>query len=305
MEKLIILTGPTGIGKTEISLQVAKTYNCQIISADSMQIYKRCDIGTDKISIKNTEIKHYMIDEVEPWENYSVATFQEKAKKIITELNNKNILPLVVGGTGLYINSLVYNLNFSNVSADKVFRQRLNKLADENGTEYIFNKLYDLDKTSALNIDKNNRNRIIRALEINKFNGNKANNFREKNDQYELIFLGLYMNREDLYKRINNRVDQMISKGLVDEVQNLINMGLDKNSQSLNAIGYKEVVEYLNKKIDYYTMIDEIKKHSRHYAKRQITWFKRDDRIKWFDRQDPKCLDLIIKYIGEKCEKIL
>lgn len=300
MEKLIILTGPTGIGKTELSLEIAKKFKCQIISADSMQIYKKLDIGTDKINFDNTDIKHHMIDIVEPDEEFSVSDFQIMAKKIIHDLNKKNTIPLVVGGTGLYINSLVYDLDFSKSPKDDNLRIKLEEEGKKYGLDFLVDKLLSLDREAIKKVDLANKRRVIRALEIILNGGQKDNNFRAYNNDYDLIFIGLYMDRSKLYERINKRVDQMIDKGLVDEVKRLLDQGLMKNSQSLKAIGYKEVISYLKGQLSYDHMICDIKKNSRHYAKRQITWFKRDERIKWFNREEPSIKNQIINYIGER-----
>ncbi len=300
MEKLVIITGPTGIGKTEISLKLAKKYKGEIISSDSMQIYKKLDIGTAKLDLSKTTIPHYMIDVVEADENFSVAEFKNKSKKIISDINERGRLPFVVGGTGLYINSLVYNLDFTETEADYQYRNELNKILEKNGSEVLYNKLLDLNSDMAEKIHKNNGQRIIRALEILKNGNEKGNNFRQENKDYNLVYIGLNMDRERLYDRINDRVDKMINLGLVEEVKGLLNDGIDKNSQSLKAIGYKEVISYLDNEIDYDEMVELIKKNSRHYAKRQLTWFRRDERIKWFDRESENLLEDIENYIDSK-----
>ena len=300
MEKLVIITGPTGIGKTEISLKLAKKYKGEIISSDSMQIYKKLDIGTAKLDLSKTTIPHYMIDVVEADENFSVAEFKNKSKKIISGINERGGIPFVVGGTGLYINSLVYNLDFTETEADYQYRNELNKILEKDGSEILYNKLLDLNSDMAEKIHKNNGQRIIRALEILKNGNEKGNNFRQENKDYNLVYIVLNMDRERLYDRINDRVDKMINLGLVEEVKGLLNDGIDKNSQSLKAIGYKEVISYLDNEIDYDEMVELIKKNSRHYAKRQLTWFRRDDRIKWFDRESENLLEDIENYIDSK-----
>lgn len=300
MEKLVIITGPTGIGKTEISLRLAKKYKGEIISSDSMQIYKKLDIGTAKLDLSKTTIPHYMIDVVEADENFSVAEFKNKSKKIISDINERGGIPFVVGGTGLYINSLVYNLDFTETEADYQYRNELNKILEKDGSEILYNKLLDLNSDMAEKIHKNNGQRIIRALEILKNGNEKGNNFRQENKDYNLVYIGLNMDRERLYDRINDRVDKMINLGLVEEVKGLLNDGIDKNSQSLKAIGYKEVISYLDNEIDYDEMVELIKKNSRHYAKRQLTWFRRDERIKWFDRESENLLEDIENYIDSK-----
>lgn len=300
MENLVIITGPTGIGKTELSLELAKKYKGEIISSDSMQIYKKLNIGTAKIDLNNTSIPHHMIDIIEPSDNFTVADFKNSAKKIIADINNRNGLPFLVGGTGLYINSLVYNLDFTETEPDYEYRYELREILEEEGSEFLYEKLQEQDRDMAEKIHKNNGQRIIRALEILKSGNKKGDNFREENKDYNLIYIGLNMDRSKLYEKINQRVDKMIDLGLVDEVKNLLDEGLDKNSQSLKAIGYKEVISYLDGEIDFDEMVDLIKKNSRHYAKRQLTWFRRDERIKWFDRESDTILPDIENYIDSK-----
>lgn len=302
MENLLIITGPTGIGKTEISLKLANKYKGEIISSDSMQIYKKLDIGTAKVDLDKTDIPHHMVDILEAHENFSVADFKFKAKEIISDINKRGGLPILVGGTGLYINSIVYNLDFTETKADYEYRDELRKMLEEKGSEFLYNKLFNLNKDMAEKIHPNNGQRIIRALEILKSGNEKENNFRQENEDYNLIFIGLNMDRERLYERINSRVYKMIELGLVDEVRSLLDQGLDKNSQSLKAIGYKEVISYLEGEIEYSEMIDLIKKNSRHYAKRQLTWFRRDGRIKWFDRESDNLLEEIETYIDSKLD---
>lgn len=302
MENLLIITGPTGIGKTEISLKLANKYKGEIISSDSMQIYKKLDIGTAKVDLDKTDIPHHMVDILEAHEKFSVADFKIKAKEIISNINRRGGLPILVGGTGLYINSIVYNLDFTETEADYEYRQELNKLLEEKGSKFLYSKLFNLNKDMAEKIHPNNGQRIIRALEILKSGNEKENNFRQENEDYNLIFIGLNMDRGRLYERINSRVDKMIELGLVDEVRSLLDEGLDKNSQSLKAIGYKEVISYLEGEIEYSEMIDLIKKNSRHYAKRQLTWFRRDGRIKWFDRESDSLLEEIETYIDSKLD---
>lgn len=300
MENLVIITGPTGIGKTELSLDLAKKYKGEIISSDSMQIYKKLNIGTAKIDLDKISIPHHMIDIIEPSDNFTVADFKNEAKKIIIDINNRGGLAFLVGGTGLYINSLVYNLDFTETEPDYDYRKALRDILDKEGSEFLYEKLLELDENVAEKIHKNNGQRIIRALEILKHGNKKGDNFHEENNDYNLIYIGLNMDRAKLYEKINQRVDKMIELGLVDEVKNLLVEGLDKNSQSLKAIGYKEVIAYLDGEIDFDEMVDLIKKNSRHYAKRQLTWFRRDDRIKWFDRESETLLLDIENYIDSK-----
>lgn len=301
MNNLLILTGPTGIGKTEISLDIAEKFNCEIISADSMQIYKGMDIGTAKLNLCSTNIQHHLIDIVNPDEEFSVSMFQDKCKKTISDIQEKNKLPFIVGGTGLYINSIVYNLNFQNTSKDLEYRNYLESLAETNGLDSLYEQLVKTDKDLAETIDKNNKNRIIRALEILKSSKSKeVSRFREENSEYNLLYIGLNMERENLYKKINERVEQMIDNGLVQETKKLLDLGYSRDLNSFKAIGYREIISYLYNEITLDEAIELIKKNSRHYAKRQLTWFRRDKRIIWFDREDEDLEYKLMKLIGEK-----
>jgi tRNA dimethylallyltransferase len=304
-DKLLVLMGPTAVGKTSISIELAKRLNGEIISADSMQIYKYMDIGTAKIKKDEKEdIIHHMIDIVYPDEDYSVQNFQNRTKHLIGEINSRNKLPILVGGTGLYINSLVYKLNFAGVAKDQGIRDKYEKMAFEYGNKYLHDKLYEIDKESYEKINIRDLKRIIRALEIYELTGNTMSeynkNFRKENDEYDLEMFCLNMNRRRLYERINLRVDQMIQEGLIDEVKQILNMGYDKNLTSLKGIGYKEIIMYLEDKISLEEAIEIIKKGSRNYAKRQLTWFRRDKRIKWLDIEIFKSADKIINYIQEQ-----
>ncbi|MGI5949339.1 tRNA (adenosine(37)-N6)-dimethylallyltransferase MiaA [Peptoniphilus sp.] len=305
MKNLIILTGPTGIGKTEISLKLAEKFGCEIISCDSMQIYKDLDIGTAKISLDETNILHHMVDIVTPDENFSVAEFQDMTKKLITDINNRGKVPMLVGGTGLYINSIVYNLEFANTSQDFEYRNKLMDMAKDEDQDFLHNKLKKLNPKEAEKIHPNNHQRIIRALEISKNGEIKGSKFREENNDYNLIYMALNMDRQKLYERINERVIKMIDMGLVDEAKYAIDKyNLTRDSQSMKAIGYKEIFDYLDDNYTLDEMIEEIQKNSRHYAKRQLTWFRRDSRIKWFEREDEKLIEEMEDYIGERLERI-
>lgn len=285
---MLILTGPTGIGKTELSLRLAKAFNTEIISADSMQIYKYMDIGTAKADkLQRASIKHHLIDVVMPDENFSVSDFKKNATKIITNLNNNGKIPMVVGGTGLYLNALIYDLKFSSVAGDPNIRDKYEKLANTYGNKYIHNILKDIDIQSYDKINVNDRKRIIRALEIFDLTGSTMStynkNFRKPNDHYDITLIGLNMDRSKLYDRINRRVDKMIDSGLIGEVEKLLSMGYSSRLQSMQAIGYKEIIMYLNKELNLDEAIEKIKKGSRNYAKRQLTWFRRYENIKWID----------------------
>lgn len=287
-DNLVVLMGPTAIGKTDLSVNVAKDLDGEIISADSMQIYKYMDIGTAKITQSEMQnIPHYLIDFIYPDEEYTVSNYQFDAKNLIHEINSRNKLPIVVGGTGLYINSLVYNLNFANVPPNEEIRKRYEDLANEYGNEYIYEKLKKIDLEGSQKIELADRKRIIRYLEIFELTGKTMSehnkNFRKEVTDYNLAMICLNMDRSILYNRINDRVDLMIEKGLIGEVKKILDMGYKKNLISLQGIGYKEIISYLDGEMSLSEAIDKIKQGSRNYAKRQLTWFRRDKRIKWIN----------------------
>lgn len=247
---LIVLVGPTAIGKTAVSINLAKKIDGEIISADSMQIYKYMDIGTAKIKIEEmNDIPHYLIDIIYPDEEFTVANYKYYAEKYIDKINKTGRIPIVVGGTGLYLNSLVYELKFAKIEPNEKFRLKYNELADSYGNQYIYNLLYKLDNLSAKRINPNDRKRIIRALEIYHETGKPMSyynkDFRKEIDKYNLVMIGLNMDRTTLYTRINDRVDMMIMEGLVEEVKKLLAMGYNKELVSMQGIGYKEIISYL------------------------------------------------------------
>ena len=301
-ENLFILIGPTAIGKTALSIDLAKKFNGEIISADSMQIYKYMDIGTAKVTKEEMDgIPHHLIDFIYPDEEYTVSNYQRDATRLIKDINSRNKLPMVVGGTGLYINSLVYNLNFAKVPPDEKYRLELEDLADQHGDVYIHNLLKEIDIKSSNSISENDRKRIIRALEVYKVTGKTMSehneNFRKEVDKYNLSIVCLNMDRKELYDRINRRVDIMIEGGLVNEVKGILEKGYHKDLVSLKGIGYKEIIMYLEGEITLEEAIEKIKQGSRNYAKRQLTWFRRDDRIKWINKDDFKDSDELSQYI--------
>lgn len=309
-EKLIVIVGPTGIGKTSLSLEVANIVGGEIISADSMQIYKYMDIGTDKIKENEMQdIPHHLIDFLEPDEDFSVSNYSNKAKEMISKINDKNKIPVLVGGTGLYINSIVYNLNFTKVASDENIRAKFEQIKEEFGNEYLLNILREIDPKSAERINVNDTKRVIRAIEIYKITGKPMSlhnkNFRKENNDYDLVMIGLNMDRKNLYDRINHRVDAMIEKGLVDEVNGLLKSGYEKDLISMQAIGYKEIIMYLEGSITFDRAIELIKQGSRNYAKRQLTWFRRDNRINWFDIDEYENIDELASVAIEYINKIL
>ena len=304
---LVILTGPTAVGKTNLSIQLAKKMNMDIISADSMQIYKYMDIGSAKITKEEMDgVKHYLIDEVSPDYSFSVSEFQQRANEYISKIIDNKKLPLVTGGTGLYLNSLIYNMDFAKSDADNELREKLRIELEENGIDYMYEKLKSLDNEAAERIHKNNTKRVIRAIEVC-MSGKKMSDFSNDlkfNEKYEPIIIVLNRDRKHLYERINKRVDIMINQGLENEVKNLLDMGYSSDLVSMQGIGYKEIVKYLNDEYTYDEAIDIIKRDSRRYAKRQLTWFRRYENAKWFDldsyEEEKILLKDIISYIEKK-----
>ena len=283
---LIILTGPTAVGKTDLSIKLANRLNADIISADSMQIYKYMDIGSAKVTKEEMKnVIHHMIDEVLPDESFSVSEFQNRAKFYIDKINKQNKNVLVTGGTGLYLNSLIYDMDFANSNADNTLRKELQEELELNGIDYMHDKLKKLDEDAANRIHKNNTKRIIRAIEVC-LSGEKMDDFSTDlkiNPDYHPIIIVLNRDRSHLYERINKRVDIMIEQGLEKEVKSLLDRGYSKELVSMQGIGYKEIIKYIEGIYTYDEAIEIIKRDSRRYAKRQITWFKRYKDAKWFD----------------------
>lgn len=309
MNKIIIIAGPTAVGKTSLSLKLAKILNTDIISADSMQIYKYMNIGTAKISSEEMNgIKHHILDIIEPNQAFSVDDYSNLAKIIIKELHTKGKIPIIVGGTGLYINSLIYNLEFCQVPKDQEYRSYLENLAVKNGNPYIYDMLKEVDPVYADTIHYNQIKRAIRALEVYRHTGtpfSKQNSNKTENKAYKAYYYYLNRDRKDLYDAINKRVDQMFNLGLLDEFKELLNRGYSQDLQSMKAIGYKELFELEYGKKDFESTKELIKQNSRHYAKRQLTWFRNDINCKEIntDKYDIKnILNFILEEIKEKDE---
>ena len=283
---LIILTGPTAVGKTALSIELAKDLNAEIISADSMQIYEYMDVGSAKVTKEEMDgVIHHLIDEVKPDYAFSVSEFQKRANKYIKDIDDRGKKVLVTGGTGLYLNSLIYDMDFAKSNSNSKLREELELELKENGIDYMHEKLRALDEDAANRIHKNNTKRVIRALEVC-LDGKKMQDFSTElkyNENYQPIIIVLNRDREVLYERINKRVDLMMENNLIDEVKHLLDIGYDKNLISMQGIGYKEIVKYLEGEYSLDEAIEIIKRDSRRYAKRQITWFKRYKDSKWFD----------------------
>lgn len=289
-KKCVVIVGPTGVGKTRLSIFLAKRLSSEIISADSMQIYKYMDIGTAKVEPKYQRvIKHHLIDIVEPYENFNVEQFKNLCIEKIEEISYKNKIPIIVGGTGLYINSITHKLEFNAVKSDDKLREELENISLQYGNEKLHKILEDIDPKSADKIHMNNVRRVIRAIEVCKLTGHKFSAINDKfdhyNDDYDFYIIGLNDDRQVLYERINKRVDEMIDEGFMAECKYIYEM-TDENSQSIQAIGYREAFMYLNNKISFKDMISLMKKNSRKYAKRQLTWFRQDKRIHWMNLKD-------------------
>lgn len=279
-DRLIVITGPTASGKSDIAINLAKSLDSMIISADSQQVYRYMDIGTNKIN-DVFDVDHFMLNIVDPNEEFSVEDFSKEAKSLVKKINQNMRIPIVTGGTGFYIDSLIFDMNYGRVEKNQAYRDELQQVAQEKGNEYLYKKLESLDSETSKRYHHNEVNRVIRALEIYKVSGDIPSKIRtgerRLNDKVDpLVFFLNYDNRDILYNRINQRVLEMVNMGLVDEVRDLIyRFKLDSKSQSMSAIGYKEVLKYIDNNISLDEMINLIQKNTRHYAKRQITWMKK------------------------------
>lgn len=285
-EKVLTIIGPTSVGKTALSLRLAVDFQGEIISGDSMQFYKGMDIGTAKATVEErTLIPHHMIDICMPDEFFSVADFQKRTKQLISEINQRDRLPMIVGGTGLYIQSVLYTYEFSQAGEDLAFREKMKQLAKEKGNEVLHAQLAQIDPITAQRLHPNDTKRVIRALEIYHLTGETMSQYQKRSSQspYDSLIIGLNMERNLLYERINLRVDQMIEKGLIEEVEQLLAKGYDCRYRSMQALGYKELVSYFQGEISKDEAIDLIKKRTRNFAKRQLTWFRKMKDVVWFD----------------------
>ena len=278
--KVIVICGPTASGKTALSIELAKKINGEIISCDSMQIYKDMNIGPAKVTEEEMQgIKHYMIDFVSPDERYSVADYKNDAEKIIEIIINKGKTPIIVGGTGLYVDSLIYNIEYPKINLDEDYRQKLEKEVEEKGLKYLYDVAKKIDEQAVQKISINDKKRIMRVLEIYHATGKTKTEqeveSRKKEVKYDYKIFAINMDREKLYQRINLRVDKMIENGLIEEVENLQKQ-YNHFPTAMQGLGYKEVVEYLQNEITKDEMIEKIKQETRRYAKRQLTWFRKN-----------------------------
>ena len=307
---LIILTGPTAVGKTELSIRLAKSLNGEIISADSMQVYKYMDIGTAKITKEEMQgVKHYLVDEFEPDDDFNVVRFKEYAKRYMEEIYAKGKIPIVVGGTGFYIQALLYDIDFDENVNDTTYRQELEEIAKEQGSSVLYEMLRRVDPKSCEAIHENNVKRVIRALEFYKQTGKPISEHneteREKTSPYNFAYFVLTDDRKVLYDRIDKRVDIMVENGLFEEVEMLKKKGYTKDMVSMQGIGYKEVFDYFEGACSYEDAVYILKRDTRHFAKRQLTWFRREKDVTWVDKQalgrnDDAILNFITKELDNR-----
>lgn len=307
MQKLVILTGPTSVGKTNLSIALAKAIDGEIISADSMQVYKYMNIGSAKIKKEEMQgVPHHLVDYLDPHEDYNVFMFQKHAKEAMEQIYKNGHIPILVGGTGFYIQSVLYDIDFSQNEIDDGYRKELEQIAICKGAKYLHDMLYQVDEKAAQDIHENNVKRVIRALEYFHQTGEKISEHNEieknKKSPYDFTYFVLNDDREKLYKRIDDRVDQMLNDGLVDEVKSLKEMGLKREDVSMQGLGYKEILDYLDNKCTLEEAVYLIKRDTRHFAKRQLTWFRREqDAIMVqkndFHYEDEKILEFMLKKI--------
>ena len=305
LKKIIAVAGPTASGKTALAIEIAKRFDGEVVSCDSMQIYKFMDIGTAKPDKSELEaVPHHMIDIVHPSEKCSVADFVEKARACIDDILKRGKLPILAGGTGLYMDSVLENIVFEDFGSDPGFREELQKLADTQGAESVHQMLVAKDPEAAEKIHPNNVRRVIRALEVCHLTGKtftQVNAESRREPAYDALILGIDANREVLYDRINMRVDKMMECGLVDEVKNIKDMGIGRDTTAMQAIGYKEILEYLEGNSTLGEAVEKIKMESRRYAKRQLTWFRRNSKIHWVSAGDADYMTVVT----DKCKDFL
>lgn len=296
-DKVLAIIGPTSVGKTALSLRLAVDFHGEIISGDSMQFYRGMDIGTAKATPEERElVPHHLIDICDPDESFTVADFQKRTSELIREINRRGHLPIIVGGTGLYIQSVLYRYRFSEAGEDEVFRKEMERLLEKEGKEALHARLAEIDPVTAQRLHPNDCKRVIRALEIFHLTRETMAQYQKRSEEspYELFLMGLDMERSLLYERINKRVDQMVSLGLIEEVEGLLAQGYDNRYRAMQALGYKELVSYLKGELEREEASELIKKRTRNFAKRQLTWFRNMKDVVWFDltpgQEDPEHL---------------
>ncbi len=314
MNKLIVLTGPTAVGKTKISIELAKRLGGEIISADSMQVYRDMNIGTDKIKPENMQgVPHHMIDILDPEEDFNVFEFKKRVKSVIEDIYSRGKLPILVGGTGFYIQSVLYDIDFEepdDQSESDDFRESLEQLSKEDGgIDKLYEMLKECDPEYAAELHKNNVKRVIRAIAFNHDTGEKLSDHnkeqRQNESPYDFFYFVLTDEREILYERIEKRIDMMIEEGLEAEVRELSKRGISRDATSMQALGYREMLSYINGELTLEEAVELLKKNTRHFAKRQLTWFRREKTVTWidkkaYDRDDSKVAEAIIKMVNDR-----
>ncbi len=285
MNRIICVCGPTAVGKTKYAIELAKAVNGEVVSADSMQLYKFMDIGSAKPTAEEqAEVRHHLVDFVDPRDGFSVAEYQAAAKAAINDIFSRSKVPVISGGTGLYINSLIYEMDFAGAPRDDGFRERLEVLAKERGNEYVHGLLRALDPEAAERIHPNNLKKLIRAIEVAESTGRGIPAFEESfrpTCDYDYALIGLMRDRQELYDRIDRRVDLLVEMGLEEEIKRLLEMGLTADDISMKGIGYKEIIGYFNGEYDFDEAVRLVKRNTRHYAKRQMTWLRRYEEMHW------------------------
>lgn len=309
MEPLVVITGPTATGKSQVGVLVAEQVGGEIISADSMLVYRHMDIGTAKPSlVERRGIPHHMIDIADPDQDYSAALYQKEARHLITEILARQNVPILVGGTGLYIRSVIDPYDFGVASSEPALRERLLIEAEQDGYDKLHQRLSEVDSEAASRLHPRDIRRVIRALEVYYLTGNPASSYMKLHKYhrplYHLFMFGLIMERATLYRLIEQRVDVMLASGLVEEVQRLLESGYSKESNAMRSLGYKEIAAYLTGETTLEQAVELLKRNTRRFAKRQLTWFRRDDRIKWFDIEQFGGLEAIAKEITKSLEGV-
>ena len=307
-KKLIVLTGPTAVGKTELSISLAKAVNGEIISADSMQVYRHMDIGSAKIMPEEMDgIRHHLIDVLEPWEEFNVTRFQAMAREAMEGIYARGHVPIVTGGTGFYIQALAYSIDFTENEDTSHIREELEQEAKEKGPEYLHGLLRQVDPDSAEAIHPNNVKRVIRAIEFYRLTGQQISSHnrkeRQKESPYDLYYYVLTCERERLYRRIEQRVDQMLEAGLIEEVRRLKEMGCTRTMVAMQGLGYKEILGFLEDEYDLERAVYLIKRDTRHFAKRQLTWFRRERDVIWVEKPEFDSEEDILLFMLEKCRE--
>lgn len=304
MEKkpLIILTGPTSVGKSALSIALAKVVGGEVISADSMQVYRHMDIGTAKLTRSEMQgVPHYLIDEMEPDEEFNVVRFQQLAKRYMDQIYSRNRIPILVGGTGFYIQAVLYDIDFHDYDSGASYRSDLEQLLRERGEDYLYGMLKEADPESAEIIHPHNTKRVIHALEFVKMTGMRISEHnkkqKEKESPYHYCYFVLNRDRSSLYRSINERVDKMLQEGLLDEVKALTAMGYTRDLVSMQGLGYKEMMAYLEGKCSFEDAVEILKRDTRHYAKRQLTWFRREKDVIWVDKDQFESEEELLKHL--------